>query len=157
VAEEAAEFLRKNGLVAVPANSVPGAGAPAPSPPYVVNPEFVRNCFKTLADGLADWRKRKATLLALKVSGGDKELAKEVGEDFAPPEGCVEVMANALEEICRKYSLLNQWSPEVIFCVAAAVWFLKDQTGMRKLEDMHKERMAADKRAAAPKPAPATP
>lgn len=154
MAEEAQEFLRKNGLVAVPANATPGVVAPPVQPAYVVSPEFVKNCFKTLADGLADWRIRKATLLSLKISGGDKVLAKEVGEDFAPPEGCVDVMADALEEICRKYSLLNQWSPEVIFCVAASVWFLKDQTGMKKLEAMHKERIDAEKAKTVVKPPP---
>lgn len=138
----------------MPHTAVPGGPPPPVQPPYVVSPEFVKNCFKTLAEGLADWRIRKATLLSLKISGGDKLLAKEVGEDFAPPEGCVDVMSSALEEICRKYELLNQWSPEVIFCVAGAVWFLKDQSGMKKLEAMHKERLDAEKARTVVKPPP---
>lgn len=153
-AEEAAAYLARNGLVAVPAAAAvnpagdPG-GVPA-VPGYVVSPEFVATCCETLLKGVEAYRQRAVFLTVRDISGGDAKLAGDYAKDAGAPPGCIEVMGKCAAEIAQKYALLNSWSPEVFLAVAGSTWIAKEASLQKRLTELARIRAEALKKAAQP-------
>jgi len=134
VAEEARDYLAKNGLKAVPldseapATAVPESGAPD----YVVDPAFVKHCVQAVLEGCQAYRQRSAYDLTLRIED-NRDMAKEMAGQAAAPPGCIEVMAMCSAEIAQKLDLMSSYSPEVLFFVAAGAWIQSDVSLHRKL------------------------
>jgi len=147
VQEEAADYLRKNGLVAVPAQTAPGQTDLAPAQPsYVVTPEFVKDCSSTLLKGIESWRVRQVYITAVTISR-DKDLSKQLAEEAGAPPGCIDVMAVSLAELSQKYNLLSTWTPELLFCVAMGSWIVKEASLQKKLNALAAQIEEARKKA----------
>lgn len=139
VAEEAQEYLRKNGLRAVPTASgqAPGPDPESPAgPAYVVDPGFIRKMAEVGLKGIESWQQRQTYLTALKI-GADKDLAKQLAAGNGAPPGAIEVMSLSIAEISQKYGFLSQWSPEVALVLAAGAWITAHQTTMNRLKALH--------------------
>lgn len=158
IPEEAADFLRKNGLVAVPADSVGAPGGPAggavfpppePPPPPVVSPDFVKTCADTLLKGIEAFRQQQIYLRTLKLSE-DRELSREYADEAAAPPGFIDVMSLCAAEISRKYAGVNAVTPEIVLAVSAIAWIGKDLKLSKKLSDLAALKQQAEN------PAPAT-
>lgn len=146
VAEEAAAFLERNGLVAVPADQAGGdaqpAGIPSPGPQYVVTPEFVRECTETLLEGIKEFRIRNVYLRVQAITKDDA-LAKELAGQACPPPGTIKVMAVAAAEISQKYNMMAAWSPELLLGVAALVWIKGDLSLNKRLLEIERAAKAS--------------
>ena len=163
IAEEVSEFLSKNGLVAVPADQAGGVnGDPGPGAGdsnFAASPEFVRDCAKTLLEGIRDWRCGMVRQKVLKLSG-NRSLADQLSAQAAPPPGTIDVMVCSTGALAEKYHLAGTWSPEAILAAAALLWARNDQALMRQLKELgaagppsHSAApAAADPAAAAPPP-----
>lgn len=132
VAEEAREWMAKQGLVAVPSAQSAGPVPVDTLPAYVVDPAFVEGCTKTLLEGVQAYHARQVALKVLAI-GGDKDLAREFAGEAEAPPGAIEVMAKCAAEMSVQYAWLSQATPVTLFVVAAGVWVSKDVMLWRKL------------------------
>lgn len=150
--EEVAEYLRKNNLQAVPAQTAPYPGVSEGQPAYVVTPEFVKECSATLLKGIEAWRVRQVYLKAVTISQ-DKDLSRQLAEQAGAPPGTIDVMSVALAELSQKYAWLASWTPEALLVVAGGTWLAKEVNLSKKLAELEQQVYEARKKANAAKPA----
>lgn len=147
VAEESAEYLRKNGLVAVPIDSLPDSGRPADSAPcaeqqakapeQVLSPEFVGESIEVLINGLAEMRRGVVYRRAFAVCK-DKVLAEQLASEAGPPPGSVGVMRDSLVNIARKYNISFGSAPEVLLGFGLVTWIKADSSLEKRLVELEK-------------------
>jgi len=136
VAEESAAYLAKSGLVAVPVASAGNPGDANLQPvPHVVTPEFVGEMTANILKGIESFDVQRMTQRA-RVLCGDATLAKEFGQSFAAPAGCIDTIAKSMMEVARKYPGILQWTPELAIAGAGSAWFFKRNEGAKSMGDM---------------------
>lgn len=154
---ELSDYLAQHGAQVVPMQTA-GDPAFAPQPaPYLVTPEFIGEVVKTLATGIESYDVANTTR-RVKVLCGDANLAKEIGESFSAPPGCIDTLEKAFTELARKYPAILQWGPEGAALGCLAAWFAKRSSGNKKLQELEalvKEQAQA--RATAASVSPKTP
>lgn len=138
VADESAEFLRKNGLVAVPADSAGSAGLAPAQPVYVVTPEFVGEVTEKVLKAIESWDVSSATHEA-RALVGNEALAKEYGQSCAAPAGCIQTISESMKEVARKYPNIVQWAPELAILGAGGAWIAKRTESRNALKKIRHE------------------
>jgi hypothetical protein len=158
--EEAAAYLERNGLRAVPLDATgdPGEpqveplGGPAPvAPTHVVTPEFVRTCMETLLKGWEAHRQRSVFLKVARLTES-KGYAEKLSAEAAAPPGAIEVMSLCAAECSQKYDLLASCAPEALLCVAALTWLAKDLSLHKRLNELERMKREAEQQPAAKPP-----
>jgi hypothetical protein len=146
--EEAAEYLSRNRLRAVPLDESGAPGGPQADDPggepafergYVVTPDFVKTCADTLLRGVEAYRKRQVFLTVQKLN---PSLAPQFADEAGAPPGAIEVMSLCAAELAQKYDAFAKCGPEALLCVAAATWVGKDLALHKKLSALAKIKAA---------------